>query len=323
MLTAYAGAYQSNAAYVPLPEEENKATPSAPIREPGAPGSTVAPKQTNSDEAPVFAGGEVRFLADESGDRQQLSALLKSADGKLIVVDGGVAGDALHLLRAIKELGGTVDAWLITHPQADHAGALLEILEHHKDEIQIQNIYYHFLDFNWYEKVDPAECGLVWRLNEEFSKLPQEKQHPNMRRGDEVKLSDALSFRVLNDPYIYEDAYAVNNSSLMYDVNLAGKHIIFLGDMGPKAGDALLAEGVFDGLTADFVQMAHHGQNGVSEAVYRKLAPKACIWPTPNWLYQALPDNISGFDTYQTRRWVKQLGITENYCTKDGDVVLH
>lgn len=290
---------------------------------PGALGGTTEPRTTNTDRPPVFEGGEVRFLADRTTDSQQLSALIKSADGKLIVVDGGVAADTGHLLENIKELGGVVDAWMITHPQADHAGGLLEILEQNTGEIEIKNIYYNFHDRDWYQKTDPAECGIMWRLEELFQKLPAERIHGEMKRGDTVQLSESLSFRVMNDPYLLEDAYSVNNSSLMYDVELAGKHIVFLGDIGPASGDALLKMGVFDGISADFVQMAHHGQHGASEAVYQKLAPKACIWPAPKWLYQALPNNTSGFNTYLTRSWVDNLGVEENYGTMTGDVRLY
>ena len=295
---------------------------------PGATGGTVELRTDNKQAQPAFSGGTVHVLRDEAGlqngaERQMLSMVIRSADGKVIVADGGYSNNSTQLLEQIKSMGGYVDAWLITHPQGDHAGALMDILKNHTNEIDIRNIYYNFFDYNWYKTVDEGESGVVWVLLDEFSKLPQDRVHGGMKRGDSVTLSDQLSFRVLNDPLQTESAYAVNDSGLMYDITLSGKHIIVLGDMGPDAGDTFLKEGVFDGIQADYVQMSHHGQHGVSQAVYQALKPKACIWPTPAWLYDAQPNNAGGFTTYKTRAWIDALGVTENYGTRDGNVTIY
>ena len=295
------------------------------ITGPGAIGTTASPKLDNFDQEPAFGGGEVRFLKDMSSserESQQLSSVIRSADGKVIVVDGGVGEDCEHLLNVIKEMGGYVDAWLITHPQGDHVGALITILREHRDEIDIRNIYGHFLELEWYVEAEESDAGVVYVLDDLLKQMPKEKLHLDIGRGTEVVLSEQLSFRVLNDPMKLMDVYAINNSGLMYDVCLAGKHIIYLGDMGPEAGDIHMQNGVLDGVTADYVQMAHHGQNGVTKEFYEKLAPKACIWPTPSWLYSVQANDLNGFMTYMTRNWIDGLGIKENYCTKDGDVTL-
>ena len=67
-------------------------------------------------------------------------------------------------------------------------------------------------------------------------------------------------------------------------------------------------------LCADYVQMAHHGQGGVEKDVYEEIAPKACFWNTPGWLW----DNRDIFKTLIVRGWIEELGITENYVLKDG-----
>lgn len=288
---------------------------------PGSLGGTVTPRLSNVGDEREFSGGELRVLSNQGSISQQLSAVMKSSDGKIVVVDGGVAEDAEHLLSVIREMGGYVDAWLITHPQSDHVGALYQILTQHAGEIDIRNIYYHFHEMEWYQRVDAAESGMTWVLNEALNALPADRVHGTLAMGDVIRLSDDMDIRVLNDPQKIEDAYAVNNSGLMYDVRLNGKHIIFLGDMGPAAGDQLLAAGVLNGITADFVQMSHHGQNGVSEAFYQALAPRNCIWPTPEWLYDSQKNNPYGFSTLETRGWIDRLSSVEhNYCTKDGDV---
>ena len=289
---------------------------------PGERGTVAGPRTDNLDLEPKFSGGELRVLADETTDRQQLSMIFKSSDGAILVVDGGVAADSEHLISEIKELGGYVDAWLITHPQDDHVGALHDILQNHAGEIDIRNIYYHFQDSSWYAAVGEIESSMAGDMRHVFSSLPSWKLHGDIKTGDVVQLSQSLSFRVLNEPMNVPDEYAVNNSGIMYDITMDGKHVIVLGDMGPSAGDLLLSWGVFDGLTADLLQMSHHGQNGVTREVYERIAPKACIWPSPSWLYECQVGNREGFRTYETKAWIEEMGIKENYCIKDGDVTI-
>ncbi len=289
---------------------------------PGSLGGVNSPEVTNADGEHMLSGGEMRFLTNKGSDSQQLSAVLKSSDGKIVVVDGGVSADTDHLLQNIKELGGYVDAWLITHPQQDHVGALAEILNNRSTEIDIRNIYYNFHEFEWYQEVDPEECGIVFVLNDALSKYPQDRVHGEIAKGNVIELSDKLSIRVMNDPIKMNDLYAVNNSSVMYDICIDGKHVIILGDMGPVAGRQLMDEGVLDGITADFVQISHHGQNGVDEEFYKRLNPKNCIWPTTKWLYNVQTGNAFGFKTNETKMWIDKLNTEHNYTTKDEDVII-
>ncbi len=280
----------------------------------------------NLDQEPDFAGGEVRFLANTATRQQQLCGVIRSPEGKVLVVDGGVAADAEHLISVLQSYGGVVDAWLITHPQDDHIGALYEILERHPDAVDIRNVYFHFHDYDWYGEAAPAEQEMVWNLLRALEKLPADRLHgfsdQAFRKGQTVTLSASLSFRALNDPLDIRGAYAVNNSSIMYDITLSGKHILVLGDMGPDGGDQLLPEILLSRLQADYVVMSHHGQNGVKDSFYLTLAPEACIWSCPDWLFDAAPGNRDGLKTYETKSLINSMGITRNYCTKDGDILL-
>ena len=95
-----------------------------------------------------------------------------------------------------------------------------------------------------------------------------------------------------------------------------------MGDAEPAEGDRLLH--LYKGtgkLKADYVQMAHHGQGGVTFEVYEEIAPKACFWCTPLWLWNN--DAGKGFNTHvfktvEVRGWMDRLGITEHYILKDG-----
>ena len=60
---------------------------------------------------------------------QIMSYVLKTAHGKVIVIDGGMGGDAPYLTEFLNGLGGNIEAWFITHPHDDHFNALIEILK--------------------------------------------------------------------------------------------------------------------------------------------------------------------------------------------------
>jgi hypothetical protein len=60
--------------------------------------------------------------------------------------------------------------------------------------------------------------------------------------------------------------------------------------------------------------MAHHGQNGVSEEFYKTVSFRACLWPTPSWVWEP-GENRTWLQTYDTRRWMDEKGITEHHVS--------
>lgn len=101
----------------------------AALAGPAADYSKAAIQPLTVDEGAGLCGGMICFLKNEASNMQQLSGVVRSADGKVVVIDGGAEDDAAHLLRVIKECGGTVDAWLVTHAHNDHVGGLYMILK--------------------------------------------------------------------------------------------------------------------------------------------------------------------------------------------------
>ncbi|MDO4488736.1 MAG: MBL fold metallo-hydrolase [Eubacteriales bacterium] len=289
----------------------------------GPGGSAYGPGMSNDATAATrLNGGTIIALKNEGSSSQQLSMVIVSSDGKVVVVDGGVEQDSAHLLKVIKQYGGRVDAWLITHPQTDHAGALYKILRDHKAEVDIAGIYFTFFEYEWYQAVDPDEIGMLFHLNEVFGSFDQSRLHKSLKRNDVITLSDKLSVRVMNDPIKTEGNAAVNGSGLMYDISVDGKHLIVLGDMSLEAGNIHMNNGVLDGIICDYVQMSHHGQAGVGEEFYKRLSPRNCIWPTPSWLYNVDRSNYKGYRTWETKEWISRLNVEGNFITMNGDVII-
>ena len=136
-------------------------------------------------------------------------------------------------------------------------------------------------------------------------------------RGQTIQVDD-VTIQVMNDRYELGSDKG-NNAGIVYKAYVNGKSILFLGDMAEEGGNRLLAEVGAEGLKSDIVQMAHHGQNGVSEAVYQAISPSICLWPTPQWLW----DNSGARYTIpSTKSWMSRLGVQYHYCMKDGDQVI-
>jgi len=99
------------------------------------------------------------------------------------------------------------------------------------------------------------------------------------------------------------------------------KSMLFLGDLGPEEEKDFVNSNL-DEIDCDAVQMAHHGQKGVTKETYEKISPKVCFWPTPDWLYdnnRGEGFNTAEYKTVETRTWMEELGVKENIVAKDGN----
>lgn len=282
---------------------------------------------TSNTSAAISTGangvGELWMLGSATG-AQNLSIVIKSPNGKLIVVDGGWEADADKLSSLILQQGGKVDAWLITHPHEDHVGALCTILNDTARKIKIDKIYCSLATPDWYREVSPTGAGIADQLLSAFTKLPVGTVTNNIGRGTEINIDD-VNIRVLNNRGVYT-YNGVNNSSLVYKIRVSGQSILILGDLAYDGGKDLIKSCTAAELKSDIVQMAHHGQQGVDQDAYALIVPTTCLWPSPAWLWNN--DNGGGvgsgpWGTLKTRAWMDALGVKDNRSLKDGDVHMY
>ena len=297
----------------------------------GTPGSTAVQTVQTSGLTSVSTGtsngangvGELWMLGSATG-AQNLSIVIKSPNGKIIVIDGGWEADADKLSSMILQLGGKVDAWLITHPHEDHVGALCAILNDTGRKIKIDKIYCSLATPDWYRQVSPTGAGIADQLLNAFTKLPVGTVTNNIGRGTEINIDD-VNIRVLNNRGVYT-YNGVNNSSMVYKIRVSGQSILILGDLAYDGGKDLIKTCTAAELKSDIVQMAHHGQQGVDQDAYALIAPTTCLWPSPAWLWNN--DNGGGvgsgpWGTLKTRAWMDALGVKDNRSLKDGDVHMY
>lgn len=102
--------------------------------------------------------------------RQMMGYAIKTLNGKIVVIDGGLQEDAQQLEKYITDNGGEVDTWFITHPHIDHAGAF-EIISQNTS-IKIDKIYMSIEDKDWYLTNEPSR---TIDIEEFFKVINQEK----------------------------------------------------------------------------------------------------------------------------------------------------
>lgn len=250
----------------------------------------------------------------EQTPSQMMSYVLRTGSGRLIVIDGGMQGDAQYLRGFLGALGNKVEAWFITHPHVDHVSALTDILGR-PGNLKIARIYTSSLDEDWVRRNEPDALPTLQGFN--AAVRDSHRSAIELTLGARLRFDNVLvEVLAVRNPEITGNA--INNSCAVLRVSDGKKSVLFLGDLGVEGGRKLLNGKYRDRLRADYAQMAHHGQNGVTEDVYKAIAPSYCLWPTPLWLW----DNDSGkgkgtgpWRTLEVRSWMDKLSIGKHYVT--------
>lgn len=265
-----------------------------------------------------------------------MSFVLVTKRDNVIVVDGGRPLD-MPLLK--KYIGGRhIFAWILTHAHNDHISGFVDEFEKNGGaDFDIERVYYNFPPYDQLiTRTDvPDKSYFDTELNEmlpAFLKIePMLGDRAHIVTQGETLTVDECEIEFL---FTYHDGLfsnLMNDASLVFTVKTPNKKVLFLGDLGPEAGDVLMDESRGK-LKADIVQMAHHGHMNVSMEIYAEVQPKACLWCAPDWLYQEpeIPSYLKNREGLRkrgrgrmygvglTRKWMELLGVKTHYVTKDG-----
>lgn len=263
-------------------------------------------------------GIEITQLSPQ-GSRQMMGYLLKTKQDTVIVIDGGTEDDSGNLKKYLENNNGFVDYWIITHAHDDHIGAMVSLLE--QGNVRIENVICSLNEIEWYRTYDSTRVDIVERL---YNVLENNK-NINVKEtiiNEKINI-DNINLEILGikNPEITENSG--NNQSMVFKIHVNNKSILFLGDAGEESSEKLIATNGSN-LQSYAVQMAHHGQAGTTEEVYKLVNPKICFWPTPDWLWDnninSQGYNTGPWKTLETRKWMEKINVTRNYVAKDGDI---
>ncbi len=277
--------------------------------------------QSNQIEVGLGGGRLVQIASRK--DTIMNCYLLESSGSGMIVMDGGndCEEEGEFLYEQIKERGGHVKYWLISHAHEDHIGAFVWIAEHHRPlDIEIENVCFSFPDMDWIREAD--EEKETKRLIERFLKSVDELRLNVItpHKGDVFECGSVWveALTEYNKDYDYE---GLNPTSLLFLAHFPAREILFLGDSNESGQDEILRQCDPRKLRCDIVQMAHHGQRGVNRAFYELIQPKICLYPSPSWVWTNC-DGKGPLATLETRRWMKEIGVQVSCPMCFGDYIL-
>lgn len=257
--------------------------------------------------------------------------VIKTKEGKTVVIDGGDTADASILTKYLLKLNGDlhVDDWFLTHYHSDHIAALYNLLGNNKD-LHIDRLYFDFptdlLDDysdgrgdsdNHYAKDFPA---IVAANKEKVGQVITPKQ------WDVYDLGGA-KMKVINNAYFGTGSNFANDSSVMYKFISGDQNVLFTGDMGAH-GDELLQDlnVLSECQDCPIIQLAHHGQRGISTSGYDKLPHiEVCLVPAVWWLFNndgGTGTNTANLESFTIRSYFRDRGISHLYSQTNGDIVI-
>ncbi len=264
-----------------------------------------------------------------------MSFVIVTEKGNAIVIDGGRPDDMPLLKRYVG--GRHISAWILTHAHEDHiSGFISECKRNILADFDVEMIYYNFPPMDIINDHDVRDyeyfrSELLETLPSFLEILPDIKERTHIAVQGEVIHIDEVEIEFIFSYHEGLTSNLMNDSSLVFKLKTPRKSVLFLGDIGPEAGDVLYFESK-DKLKSDMVQMAHHGGFCCGMEVYAAIDPEVCLWCCREESYNGVNIPKVYYDKEKlkalgwirmhpitvTREWMDKLGVKRHYVTKDG-----
>lgn len=208
-----------------------------------------------TEKIPVTAGHEmqVHFIDVGQGD----SILIESPSGKTMLIDGGVKGAGQQIVSYLKELGiNKLDIVVATHPDADHIGGLIPVL----DNMTIEQFY------------DSGKVHTSQTFEEMLTRIDEKNIPYHVPKiGDDIEFDKDVNVKVLN---ANDQATDNNDASIVLKMTYGNVSFLLTGD----AGVALEKEMLQYDVKATVLKAGHHSSNtSSSEEFIQAVKPEVTI----------------------------------------------
>ncbi|MBX8944681.1 MBL fold metallo-hydrolase [Lysinibacillus sp. K60] len=208
-----------------------------------------------TEKIPVTAGHEmhVHFIDVGQGD----SILIESPSGKTMLIDGGVKGAGQQIVSYLKELGiNKLDIVVATHPDADHIGGLIPVL----DNMTTEQFY------------DSGKVHTSQTFEEMLTQIDEKNIPYHVPKiGDDIEFDKDVNVKVLN---ANDQATDNNDASIVLKMTYGNVSFLLTGD----AGVALEKEMLQYDVKATVLKAGHHGSNtSSSDEFVQAVKPEVAI----------------------------------------------
>ena len=247
-----------------------------------------------------------QYGSDEG--RQRMFYTIQDSDNHLAVIDGGWTENAEEVLETIRALGGHVDTWIITHSHPDHVGAFNVIMsEPDHSGITVDRILTVPVHEDRYRETardyDDFPSYTAFKSLTDTLSIPITYVSEN----DTYDLL-GLNMKVISAWDDFVDTFEnnlCNRGSMMFKLSGNEDSFLFCADV-EEPMEARIIEKHRDELQADYVQLAHHGNWGLSDAFYEIVSPKAAFFDAPASIIDVTD---ASFDGWKLRDSLTQKGI--------------
>lgn len=237
------------------------------------------PESCNSDYPVTLWQFEVDHALIDCG----MCYIVRCGDGSFFVIDSAhmySVNDDVRIIEFLKKMNGgkkpVVAGWFISHGHDDHVSKLNDIIDYHRDEVDIEAIYYNFPPSDHRDGHFWGECNhaITARFEKSLNANPDLKC---------ITLHSGQHFYIRNLEFVvlctHEDVYPnsnrdYNDSSVSLMMHANGSKVLFPGDSAIES-DKVIVPRWGNYLNCDVVQVSHHGHTGTSTEFYR-LADADC-----------------------------------------------
>ena len=244
-------------------------------------------ERLRAEMPPLFDGAAIYVLECAEELHWNMGAvIMKTKNGRLVVIDGGHEGETDRFLALLRHISGEeiphVSAWLFSHMHRDHFGVYYTLCteEKYRGALTVGDFYCNLLTEEFYTtlaKEKNPRFAEVRRVMLASGEVTGATVH-TVERGDSFDV-DGLRFDVLHVPELkYADKMNMNDSSVVYKMTVdGGQTWMLLGDAEFVCNNDLL-ENARDKLKSDVVQVGHHGCGNVSRECYAAIGADAYVW---------------------------------------------
>ena len=256
-------------------------------------------------------------------------------DGTFLVVDGGFRNEEIaeklwNTLDNNNQLSGkpVISCWIFTHGHMDHIGAFKTFTGEYADKVELKSVLYSFPTT---EQTLLHGGSEVAREQENFRQyIGEYAGNPTVykaRTGQKLQFAGCeIEMLFTLEDYVWpKELTYFNDSSLVFGLTLSdgttAQRLMMLGDCSVPSANILVARyGSY--LQSDAVQVAHHGYDGGTAALYDAIRAAVVFWPCP----LKAPNGNLRFDNPKwskvTREMLGQDYAQVLYVAGDGDVTL-
>jgi len=216
----------------------------------------------HAEKAPLT----VTFLNVGQGD----STVITTPSGKTGIIDGGPNDKGKSVIIPFLKSKGIsrLDTMIMTHPDADHIGGLVYLLQHARAGGEYL--------LNIKECLDPGKPHSTFLYQELLKAVKRrpEIKYRMVRKGDHLNWGEGVTAEVVSPDHLYEDT---NNCSIVVKLTYGKISFLFTGDAAFEAENEMV-KNYGNALKSTVLKAGHHGSAyASSEDFLTRVKPEVVI----------------------------------------------